>query len=260
MTDPGRFDELLRLWQDGEALPSDLKELGEALQGSPERRKELVRSVLLEVNLYGRYATSAGKQATRPKTRSRFWEVAAAALVLAISAFLVARLYLLPKQEQIAAPAPKPPPKLPKFFPPDVERQVRLLDRATFSLAQAVGRALDGREGMAIKAELEEEKGVAKYSVVLALGKVLKEVEIDAVSGQLLGVQNDNEDDPALAAELKIPLGEAIQKALAAVPGRAVEADLEREDGRVRIEVTIVTEAGLREVLLDPATGEILKK
>jgi uncharacterized membrane protein YkoI len=257
--DPGRFDELLRLWQDGEAQPSDLKELGEALRDSAERRKELVRSVLLEVNLYCRYAASAGTKATRPKTRTRFWEAAAAALVLAISAFLVARLFLLPKPApNVVKEAPKP--ELPRFATPAAESYSRLLQRATLTLSQAVTRALEGREGVPIKAELEEEKGIVQYSVALAVGKVQKEVEIDAASGQVLDVQNEDDDDSALVAAMKIRLGEAIEKALRAVPGRAVEADVEREGGLVRIEVKIVTDRDLREVRIDPATGEVLNK
>jgi uncharacterized membrane protein YkoI len=262
MTDPGRFDELLRLWTDGEASPAELQEFGAALRENPERRRELVRSVMVEVNLYGRYAASAGAGATRPKGRTRAWEVAAAALVLALSAFLLGRLFLMKKPDQTAVVKPEGAPALPKIPPlpaPAVERLLRLLDRATLSLPQAVDIATQSWPGVPVKAELGEDDGKVLWTVVLAFERKVREVEIDATSGRILEAQEEKGDGSAVAAALKVPLRTTVEKALAALPGRPVEVDAELKKGRLVVEVMILVDGELREVRVDGETGDVLK-
>ncbi len=263
MTDPGRFDELLRLWTDGDASPDELQEFGEALRENPERRRELVRSVMVEVNLYGRYAASAGAGATRPKSRARVWEAAAAALVLALSAFLLGRLFLMKKPDPSAAvkqtevtPAI---PRIPPLPAPAVEKLARLLDRSTLSLTQAVDIATQSWPGVPVKTEIQEDDGKIVWTVLLAFEHQLREVEIDAASGRILEAQEEKGDAFAVAAALKVPLRTAVEKALAAVPGRLVEAEAELKKGRLVVEVRILHEAGLREVRVDGETGDVLQ-
>jgi uncharacterized membrane protein YkoI len=262
MTNPGRFDELLRLWTDGEASPAELQELGEALRANPERRRELVRSVMVDVNLYGRYAASAGAGATRPRPRTRVWEAAAAALVLALSAFLLGRLFLMKKPDQTAVVKPEVVPAFPKIPPlpaPAVEKLVRLLDRATLSLTQAVDLATQSWPGVPVKTEIQEDDGKIVWSVLLAFEQKLREVEIDAASGRILEAQEEKGDASTVAAALKVPLRSAVEKALAAVPGRLVEAEAELKKGRLVVEIKILQDGALREVLVDGETGDILK-
>jgi uncharacterized membrane protein YkoI len=262
MTNPGRFDELLRLWTDGEASPADLQELGAALRENPERRRELVRSVMVEVNLYGRYAASAGAGATRPKTRTRAWEVAAAGLVLALSAFLLGRLFLMKKPDQTAVVKPEVVPAFPKIPPlsaPEVEKLVRLLDRTTRSLPQAVDIATQSWPGVPVKTELSEDDGKVVWTVLLSFERKLREVEIDAATGTILEAQEEKGDSSAVAAALKVPLRSAVETALAALPGRPVEAEAELKKGRLVVEVTILVDGELREVRVDGETGQILK-
>jgi uncharacterized membrane protein YkoI len=265
MTEPGRFDELLRLWTDGEASPAELKELGAALRENPERRRELVRSVMVEVTLYGRYAASAGAGTTLPKSRSRAWEVAAAALVLALSVFLLGRLFLMKKAvPNVAVQESEGQSALPKLTPlpapdPALEKLVRLLDRAKFSLPQAVEIAAQGWPGVPVKTELSEEDGMAVWTVVLALERKSREVEIDAASGRILEAEEEKGDQSAVATALKVPIRTAVEKALAAVAGRPVEAEAEVKKGRLVVEVKILHDGAIREVLVDGETGDVLK-
>jgi uncharacterized membrane protein YkoI len=263
MTSPGRFDELLRLWTDGEASPAELKELALALRENPERRRELVRCTMVEVNLYGRYAASAGAGATRPTARTRAWEVAAAALVLALSAFLLGRLFLMKKPEQTAVVKPEVVPAVPKFpplaKPALVEKVGRLLDRAKVSLSQAVDLAVQSWPGIPVKTELSEDDGKLVWTVLLAFERKLREVEIDAVSGRILEAQEEKGDESAVAGALKIPLRTALEKALAAVPGRAAEAEAELKKGRPVVEFMILHEGDLHEVRIDGETGQLIK-
>ncbi|HZE99613.1 MAG TPA: PepSY domain-containing protein, partial [Planctomycetota bacterium] len=87
--DFSRFEELLKLWQDGDASPAELQEFEALLRSDPAFRKELVGSVLLESALYRRYAAAAAAPAVR---KSRRWEAAAAIVVAAVSLFAVGRL------------------------------------------------------------------------------------------------------------------------------------------------------------------------
>src|SRR3954470_2041468 len=88
-----RFEELLRLWQDGEAGPAELLEFESLLKSDPAFRKVLVDSVLLEAGLHRRYS-GAKAPAARPVGKRRAWEAAAAAIVMAVSLFAVGRLLL----------------------------------------------------------------------------------------------------------------------------------------------------------------------
>jgi uncharacterized membrane protein YkoI len=78
-------------------------------------------------------------------------------------------------------------------------------------------------------------------------------------------VDEDEMDVRDAVAHAKISLVDAIQKALAAQPGRAVEAELEGEadDGEVEVsfEVLILTAGGeLVEVEIDAADGSVLEQ
>ena len=262
MRDPLRWDELLRLWTDGEASAAELEEFALALRENPERRRELVRSVMVEVNLYGRYAASAGAGAARPKPRSRGWEVAAAALVLAISLFLLGRLFLMKKADSTVAgrQADLIPPIPPLPAPsPAVKKIVLLLDRATLGLPQALDAALQKGTGAPVKIELGEEDGKVTWTVVFASERKSREIEIDAVTGKVLEDQLEEGDVSAVAAALKVPLRTAVERALEAVPGRPVEAEAEFKKGRLVVEVTILHEGELRELQVDGENGELLK-
>jgi uncharacterized membrane protein YkoI len=87
-----RFEELLRLWQDGEASPTELLEFETLLQSDPAFRKELVGSVLLEAGLHRKYGAAKALPAAKPAAKRRAWEAVAAAIVMAVSLLAVGRL------------------------------------------------------------------------------------------------------------------------------------------------------------------------
>lgn len=63
MTSP-RFEELLKLWQDGDASRTELSDLESFLRSDPRCRRALTGSILLEVDLYAQYVVSTGATAT----------------------------------------------------------------------------------------------------------------------------------------------------------------------------------------------------
>jgi uncharacterized membrane protein YkoI len=264
--DRARFEDLLRLWQDGEASPEELRELDELLRRDPSLGRELVTSVLLEVNLYRRYAVQGA--AAKAPSRRRVWEAAAAVLVLAVSAFLVGRVLWMKEDSTAAAPSvapvkPATPPAPRRRTPaptPSVATLVRLLDQSPFSLGQALERASRLDAGVPVNAEIEEEKGSVRLSVTMAAGTRLREIEFDAKTLEVIDEEDEDEDLSGLATALKVPLKTAMEKALEVVPGRVAEVEAEAKGGRVWIEVKVLIDNELREVRIDGVSGEILRK
>jgi uncharacterized membrane protein YkoI len=64
-----------------------------------------------------------------------------------------------------------------------------------------------------------------------------------------------------LAAMARISMEQAIATALAEVPGKAIEAEIEKEDGRPAFEVKILSSMSdkVRKVHVDAETGKIMK-
>ncbi|RPH35089.1 MAG: hypothetical protein EHM91_17670, partial [Planctomycetota bacterium] len=154
--DARRFDELLQRWQDGDAGTAELEDLASLLREDPLRRRELVTSIRLELNLHRKYASPKGAA----PARRRRWEAVAAALVLALSAFLVGRLLVM-----------RPPAAPPK--------QVALPPKTgPIGLLRAIDLAASSGAGVPVKAEVEREDGSSVYSIQLALGDRTREVEL----------------------------------------------------------------------------------
>jgi uncharacterized membrane protein YkoI len=379
---PAALDELLRLWQDGEASAGELRELESLLRSDPAHRRALVGSVLIEVDLYGRYAKSTGQEkAARstsfpPVRKMRRLEALAAVLIVGISAFAIGRLLQVPETPshrvvagevwaggaavgsvpegeafEVRGEAPaslrlkdgseavllpgsagairggarpafelargsatftvgpfrvetptasistgggefsvglgkEKPPSLgvsvttgvvrvdyagAQCFlgagescafkalvgpaaagPPDAQK---LVDAAAFSLAEAVDKALAAAPGVAVSVVLENDDGRIAFSVVLAGEGDVREIGLDAKTGAVFEDETENRDASEVVAAAKIPLGAAIRKALARVPGRAVEAELERRGGRALAEVEILSDGTILEVTVDAVTG-----
>ncbi len=233
MSDPERVDELLRSWQDGDATAVELSELHAALQADPSLRRRLVDSVLVESALYGRFAR---QQVVAPARRWRALELAAAALLVAASGIAVGRLWLgekppLRPAELVVSVSPVK--KSPKNWSP-------LLDRATLSLAEAVERALAATKGgTPIEAELEEDDGLAVYSVRIAKDGDVRELEIDAATGAVLDDDPEGVDATRLATMEGPGLLEAVAKALARLPGRVVKAEREPKGEGAAVEIEV---------------------
>lgn len=68
------------------------------------------------------------------------------------------------------------------------------------------------------------------------------------------------EDKKSLLQGANITMTEAVEKALTNVKGKAVEAELEKEDDKTVFEIKVVDEAGVtQEVYVDANSGEVLK-
>ena len=359
-----RSEELLQLWQDGDATDAQLAELETSLRNDPELRKALVGSVLLEADLYARYAGAPAAQ-VRP-SRRWFFEAAAALLIVAASAFAVGKLLLKeapqPFDVRTLAPAsfalkdgsslvldagsagllrsdddlleldrgsgsfkidgrtqpfristpggsvsslggefslslrplgmkaPRDAGNRPElriqvsagrvdvdswgyretvlagdrrtFGPASSARNfARLLEGASVTMAEAIDRATAKSSGTALRARLEDEDGKICFAVELARGAETVEVDLDAKTGDVADQDTEASDRSRLAAALGITLKSAVEKALQAVPGRAVEAEFELEGRKVLAEIKILTGSGeVREVNVDGVTGEILKE
>jgi Peptidase propeptide and YPEB domain len=75
----------------------------------------------------------------------------------------------------------------------------------------------------------------------------------------------ENEDERPLAASLgqtetSVTLAQAVLTAVAAIPGRAVEAQLSADEGRIVYEIEIIDlEQDLRRVYVDAEAGKVIK-
>jgi uncharacterized membrane protein YkoI len=68
------------------------------------------------------------------------------------------------------------------------------------------------------------------------------------------------ETNKELAESAKIPMDQAVKAAIAAVPGKAVEAQLGKEEGRTVYEVEIIDAAKkTHTVYVDAQTGKAIK-
>lgn len=128
----------------------------------------------------------------------------------------------------------------------------RLLERAALTLAGAVERA----GGRARSAKLEDDEGRAVYAVEVVREGRLFEVEFDARTGERLEEEPEGEGGPVAAARLS--LGEAIGRALAELPGRAVGAEFRSEGGLTVAAVRVLYAGRVREIEVDADTGRIV--
>jgi uncharacterized membrane protein YkoI/ferric-dicitrate binding protein FerR (iron transport regulator) len=142
--------------------------------------------------------------------------------------------------------------------PPGGNDYAAILDRATFSLSAAIGKALAAGGGVPVHAELEDEDGRVAFSVGLAVENKVREISLDPKSGQVVQDEVEQEDQARIAAAVKIPLQTLVDKVLESTAGRAVEAEFELKGGRLRAEIKVYGPEGLREVKVDGETGEIL--
>jgi hypothetical protein len=75
----------------------------------------------------------------------------------------------------------------------------------------------------------------------------------------------DNQEESPLAASLgqtetSVTLAQAVLTAVAAIPGRAVEAQLSADEGRIVYEIEIIDlEQDIRRVYVDAEAGKVIK-
>ncbi len=154
--------------------------------------------------------------------------------------------------------------------PSMLERIKKTVSGARISLSQAIEAASkEVAGGQVVEAELEDEHGSIYYEVSLLVGGKLKEASIDSASGKVLGVKDaqigDDEKQEiestrkALAAA-KITFALAIGAAEKEVKGgQAYEAEVEMENNKPVIAVTILVGEKVMEAEVDAVTGKVIE-
>jgi uncharacterized membrane protein YkoI len=141
-------------------------------------------------------------------------------------------------------------------------------DGQAIGLAAAIKAAQSRVQGGILEAELETEAGRRVYEVDVASNGQVREVKVDALTGEVLAMEDQPlsgawkrwfDRDELRAAEAA---GGSIVQALSGLPGghQATEAELEEKGGRWVYKVEIATGTGENEVLLDATTGQALAR
>ncbi len=139
-----------------------------------------------------------------------------------------------------------------------------MVAQTKITLAQAVEAALAAVPGKAIEAQLDDDKGVARYEVEIITPQGHSvEVWVNATTGA--AVQHED-DGPAkrkhrqrLEAS-KITLLQAMAAAQKHTPGTVVDAELGSDWGQEVFAVDVLTAKGQRmEVKVSPADGQVLR-
>jgi len=138
------------------------------------------------------------------------------------------------------------------------------------SLTQAIQAAekAQGGQARAVDAEFEREDGKSQYEIKVMSGDHVMTYYIDAASGKstkseeqsrladFLGI---NEVDPAKLTAAQTTLAQAIGVAEQNTNGKAIEAEVDEEDGGIRYELTVLVGDDTRDVEVDGSTGQVIK-
>ena len=131
--------------------------------------------------------------------------------------------------------------------------------RADISVDQALQTALSRVNGYAMHAETEREGSAVHWCVVIAdANSKLHEVEIHGTSGQVLEVEEEDDEGPAISAP--ISMAQAISTARGKKPGYVTEAELENEKNVLTWGVEVIaSDNKLYEVEMNANTGEVIR-
>jgi uncharacterized membrane protein YkoI len=138
------------------------------------------------------------------------------------------------------------------------------------SLSAAIATAQKSvPDGRVLQAEIESEKGKTICSIVLASGKRVKEVNVDAATGKILATED--EELPPECAKLMGRIGEnpklvgcstaqAVDAALAKAPGAwALAASLSDEEGKLVYSVFMIDGKTAKLAEVSAADGKVQK-
>lgn len=133
--------------------------------------------------------------------------------------------------------------------------------------AQAKAAALKAVEGKVDDVDLERRNGQTFYEVEIDRKGNDAVVRLDAYTGKIVAVLNDDDDDnyttgtvAAGSKEVKLTAAQASSIALKQVGGgRVTKVELDHDDGRYVYEVELRTDQGEADVDVDADTGKVLK-
>jgi uncharacterized membrane protein YkoI len=140
----------------------------------------------------------------------------------------------------------------------DEAREIDAVMTAPVSLAQAIATAEAESQGRTLEAGAEDEDGRVLYEVTtLADGKI-HEFMIDPQSGAVLDREVEEAEEDDLVTGNVVEIIDAMAAAEAASNGKAIEAELEMEDGQAVYEVEVVSNDVLTTVLVDATSGQVI--
>lgn len=187
---------------------------------------------------------------------------------LAASALLIASTATIALAQTVTAPAAN--------RSRDDAAVVQAIQSAKVSLVQAIDIAEQqgGQGSRAVEVEFEAAKadsaGPGRYEVKVLTqdGKVVK-YKLDANSGQVVETENERFESlftrfkPADLQNAQTSLKQALTIAEQRIGAgaRAIEAEVERESGTLRYEITVATTAGdgrSQEVTIDAGSGQVV--
>jgi uncharacterized membrane protein YkoI len=138
---------------------------------------------------------------------------------------------------------------------PDYEK---MLAEAKYSLAEAVDKGLkEAKEGVVLKVQLERERGKVIYTMDIAQGDKILEINLDVKDGSVVERKTENDDKSKVAKAAKVGLKQAIEASLKKSEGKAVSAEIRLKAGKPEVEVRVYKEGKLTGVTVDGEKGEV---
>lgn len=126
----------------------------------------------------------------------------------------------------------------------------------------AIEHALAAVAGTVIDVDLDDDDARLVFEVEVVTGEGTVEVTLDAHTGAVIGREPEDSadaaEDAARAARARITAADAVRRARAAVPGRAVDLELDDHAGTVVFEIEVVAPDRTVEVVVDAVTGEVI--
>lgn len=140
----------------------------------------------------------------------------------------------------------------------DEAREIDVVMTAPVSLAQAIATAEAESQGRTLEAGAEDEDGRVLYEVTTLAGGKIHEFMIDPQSGAVLDREVEEAEEDDLVAGNVVEIVNAMAAAEAASNGKAIEAELEMEDGQAVYEVEVASNGVLTTVLVDAMSGQVI--
>jgi len=143
-----------------------------------------------------------------------------------------------------------------------------VLAKAKIDLPKAISVAqAKVPKGKPIYASTEQEGGKLLFEVYLLVDGKVTEVEVDAVSGQVVKTEEGEDDEvenlddaKKIVGNAKITFPQAIEAAMKKVEGgKAFEVEFEMEDNKAIIGVELLAGNKIMEVEIDAITGKVLE-
>jgi uncharacterized membrane protein YkoI len=143
-----------------------------------------------------------------------------------------------------------------------------VLEKAKIDLSKAIDTAKAKiPKGKPIYATTEQEDGKTLFEVFLLVGDSVTEVEIDAVTGGVVKVEENEDDEVENLADAKkvlesakIDFTKAITTAKSKVDGgKPFECEMELEDGKSIIEIELLAGKKVMKIEMDAVSGKVLE-